>query len=98
MSFMCSVKGIEDESLRPVGILIIASGVNDLKHKYSRIPGQTRDDLLWSLDRLKETSSEDKQDKWTRLLYLLPPNFDSALFPRIIPGIQSLECKSNGRS
>lgn len=66
---------------RPIDILIIALGTNDLRHEYSRTPGQTRDDLLWYRDRLGEINSEDKQGKLTRLLYLLPSNFDSALFP-----------------
>lgn len=66
---------------RPIDILIIALGTNDLRHEYSRTPRQTRDDLLWYRDRLEEINSEDKQGKLIRLLYLLPSNFDSALFP-----------------
>ncbi|NCU29334.1 hypothetical protein EOM60_01845 [Candidatus Saccharibacteria bacterium] len=66
---------------RPVDILIIALGTNDLRHEYSRAPEQTRDDLLWYRDRMREINGEAEREESTKLLYLLPSNFDLNLFP-----------------
>lgn len=66
---------------RPVDILIIALGTNDLRHEYSRTPERTRDDLLWYRDRLGELNGEAEREESTKLLYLSPSNFDLDLFP-----------------
>lgn len=65
---------------QPVNILIVALGTNDLKDKYSRTPEQIKDTLLWYRDRLEEFNNQSEQNEPTKLLYLLPSNFDSALF------------------
>ena len=66
----------------PVDIVIISLGTNDLQIKYNKTAQQIIDDLNWYKEEL-EKSFEDLEDrkkyfadKFPKIIYILPINFD----------------------
>ena len=66
----------------PLNTLIIALGSNDLQIKYSKKSKKIIEDLLWYKNILEEMYEDDEDkikyfnNKFPRIIFILPPNFD----------------------
>lgn len=64
-------------SARPVDIVIIALGTNDIKIKYGRNAQQIVEDLLW-YETTTQRVMERFDEQFPRIIYILPGNFMSS--------------------
>ena len=64
----------------PVDLVIIALGTNDIKNKYDLSADTIVEDLEWYSLQLADLQGYDVSRLEPKLLYLLPPNFDTDKF------------------
>lgn len=64
----------------PVDAVIIALGTNDIKSKYDIDTNDIIVDLLWYVDQLESLTDYNGNTLAPKLLFLLPPNFDTEKF------------------